>query len=64
MAKKIKKQEVAEKSMRVHADCSLCRPITDKHLDYQRNPLLGRCQYSEYWFLLQEKVKCDNFKKR
>lgn len=59
-----KKKSTAEVVKNAHEDCIHCSAITDRHLNNTGKPILGECLYSEYLFLLREKVICEKFKKK
>lgn len=42
-----------------HATCRHAIPYTDRHKSNDGRPLLGRCPYREFMFLLSETTDCD-----
>ena len=56
MAKKIEK-----KIENIHRTCKHCRVVTDRFLDYKKEPLMGRCDFYPHLFLLNEKINCCNY---
>lgn len=44
-----------------HATCSHAIPCTDRHKSNDGRPLLGRCPYRKYMFLLSETTGCGQY---
>ena len=44
-----------------HKDCSHVIPCRDRHLSNAGMPLMGRCPFVEYMFLLNSPTTCEFF---
>lgn len=49
-----------ENAEKIHGTCKHCVIVTDRFLDYKREPLMGRCEFFSHLFLLSEKTKCNH----
>ena len=59
MSKKVTKSDYT------HSQCRHCRPYTEGFLKVgTHEAVLGSCEYEEFLFPLNEKINCENFKKR
>ena len=54
----LKPKKITEKTYRT---CQHCKIVTDKFLDYKKEPLMGRCDFYQHLFLLTEKINCSNY---
>lgn len=59
MAKNAERKDI----IRIHKDCRHCKVVTDRFLDYKKEPLMGRCEFFSHLFLLTEKTNCVEYVK-
>ena len=55
---------VDERTLHCHVQCAHCVPNGDFLSFVTGLPIIGGCGYRECGFLLDERVECENFKKK
>lgn len=56
-----KKQSTSNKK-KLHRHCIHCSVVKDRFFTNKGEPIMGRCVFSEYMFLLNEKTDCEDIK--
>ncbi len=59
MTKKSKLNNTSEEKL--HKNCSHAIPCRDRHLSNTGMPIMGRCPFAEYMFLLNSPTNCEFF---
>lgn len=57
-----KKQSISKDKKKLHKNCIHCCFVKDQFLSNTGKPIMGRCAFSGYMFLLNEKTDCEDLK--
>ena len=60
--KMAKKQSTSKDELNLHKNCIHCCFIKDQFLSNTGKPIMGRCAFSKYMFLLNEVTECEDYK--
>lgn len=54
-------KRLSTKGTNVHKYCKYCKEVENEFLSIRGIPILGRCEYMEKYFILNEKTDCKRY---